>query len=136
MDKIKNLNDISLNSFFQERIIDNNGVSVTDINLGLMNLFRNYNDEANRFESTERFFVSDIEAGYPDLIAKKSILQDQQFWWWVTLLNRLENPMTDFKAGWIYSVTDINQVLDFINLTNENISSNNNTRIGKVIELN
>ena len=130
------INDVSLDSFFQERILDFNGVSVTDINAGLRNLFYEFNEQAENFNATERFFVTDVEVGYPDLIAKKSILANQRYWWWITLLNRLENPMTDFKVNWVYSINNANQISLFINETNENASSNNSTRIGKTIELN
>lgn len=131
----KHINDISLDSFFQDRIIDPNGVSVTDINAGLRNLFYNFNEYENNFTPDEKYFVSDIEEGYPDLVAKKSILGNQDYWWWITLLNRLENPMTDFKTNWVYSINSYIQISDFINTTNEETSSNS-SRLGKVVELN
>ena len=131
----KHINDISLDSFFQDRIIDPNGVSVTDINAGLRNLFYNFNEYENNFTPDEKYFVSDIEEGYPDLVAKKSILGNQDYWWWITLLNRLENPMTDFKTNWVYSINSYTQISDFINTTNEETSSNS-SRLGKVVELN
>jgi hypothetical protein len=130
------VNDMNFDSFFQERIVDNNGISVTDINAGLRNLFYNFNEKADDFNPTEMFFVTDVDTGYPELIAKKSVLEKQGYWWWITLLNRLENPMTDFKTNWVYSINSTSQITSFINETNENISSNNNNRIGKVVELN
>lgn len=130
------INDIYFDSFFQKRIVDPNGISVTDINAGLRNLFYMFNEQSDSLDAIEKFFVTDIEAGYPDLIAKKSSLGSQHYWWWITMLNRLENPMTDFKTNWIYSINDSGQISLFINQTNENGSSNNNTRIGKTIELN
>lgn len=133
---VRGVNDLYFNSFFQKRIVDTNGISVTDINDGLRNLFVNFNEWADNFTPTQRFFVNDIVEGYPDLIAKKSILRNQEYWWWITLLNRLENPMKDFKSNWVYAINDTNQIINFINQTNENVSSNNNDRIGKVIELN
>ena len=132
---VMNINDTTFNSFFQERIVDNNGVSVTDINAGLKNLYTNFNESFDRFTEDERFYVKENEEGYPDLIAKRSVLNDQSFWWWVLLINRLENPMTDIKANWIYSILDYYQISNFIDQTNETSSSNNN-RIGKTIELN
>lgn len=131
----KHINDISLDSFFQDRIVDPNGVSVTDINAGLRNLFYNFNEYENNFTPDEKYFVSEIEEGYPDLVAKRSILGNQDYWWWITLLNRLENPMTDFKTNWVYSINNYTQISDFINTTNEETSSNN-SRLGKVVELN
>ena len=131
----KHINDISLDSFFQDRIVDPNGVSVTDINAGLRNLFYNFNEYENNFTPDEKYFVSEIEEGYPDLVAKKSILGNQDYWWWITLLNRLENPMTDFKTNWVYSINNYTQISDFINTTNEETSSNS-SRLGKVVELN
>lgn len=131
----KHINDISLDSFFQDRIVDPNGISVTDINAGLRNLFYNFNEYENNFTPDEKYFVSDIEEGYPDLVAKKSILENQDYWWWITLLNRLENPMTDFKTNWVYSINSHTQISDFINTTNEETSSNS-SRLGKIVELN
>ncbi len=131
----KHINDISLDSFFQDRIVDPNGVSVTDINAGLRNLFYNFNEYENNFTPDEKYFVSEIEEGYPDLVAKRSILGNQDYWWWITLLNRLENPMTDFKTNWVYSINSYTQISDFINTTNEETSSNS-SRLGKVVELN
>lgn len=130
------LNDTNLDSFFQERIIDNNGVSVTDINAGLVNLFTKFNEEADNFFEEQRYLVSEFEEGYPDLIAKHSILRDQQYWWWILLLNRLEDPMTDFQPNWIYSINDKTQIDSFINKTNETGTSNDNKRIGTIVELN
>ena len=57
------LNSIYLDSFFQERILDNNGVSVTDINSGLVNLFTKFNEEADNFSEEQRFLVSEFEEG-------------------------------------------------------------------------
>ena len=131
----KHINDISLDSFFQDRIVDPNGVSVTDINAGRRNLFYNFNEYENNFTPDEKYFVSEIEEGYPDLVAKRSILGNQDYWWWITLLNRLENPMTDFKTNWVYSINNYTQISDFINTTNEETSSNS-SRLGKVVELN
>jgi len=132
---IKNKNNVLFSSFFQDRILDNNGISVTDINAGLKNLYVQYNDYKNKFTDSERYYVLEQEHGYPDLVAKNSILADQEYWWWVLLINNLVNPMTDIKSDWVYSIVDINQIGNFINNTNENISSNNN-RLGKVVELN
>lgn len=130
------LNNISFSSFFQEIIIDNNGIPVTDINAGLQNLFANFNENADNFLDEQRFFVSENEEGFPDLVAYLSILGDQNYWWWVLLLNRLENPFLDIKANWIYSINSEAQIQQFIKLTNETNSSRSTNRIGKVVELN
>lgn len=130
------LNDINFDSFFQETILDNNGVSVTDINLGLMNLFHTFNNQSESLHEDERYLVHEFEEGYPDLVAKHSILASQDYWWWILLLNRLENPMTDLKAGWVYSINSQNQVAEFINTSNSQENSTNNKRIGTIVELN
>lgn len=129
-------NDIHLDSFFQQKIVDNNGISVTDINAGLINLFSKFNDEANNFQESEMYLISEFEENYPDLIAKHSILGDQRYWWWILLLNRLEDPMVDLKVNWKYAINDGSQIDDFINKTNETGDSNKNNRIGKIVELN
>lgn len=135
LDTVKGINSVEFDSFFQERIVDPNGISVTDINAGLYNLFASFNEQADDFTPIERYFVDDIDTGYPDLIAQKSMLGNQRYWWWITLLNRLENPISDFKSDWVYSIVEQSQINSFINKTNETSESNNN-RIGKVVELN
>lgn len=136
MAKINLLNDINLDSFFQERILDNNGVSVTDINAGLVNLFTKFNEEAESFSEEQHYLVSEFEEGYPDLIAMHSILSHQQYWWWILLLNRLENPMTDLKTNWVYSINSEQQINDFINKSNDTGKNDSNKRIGTIVELN
>ena len=130
------LNDVSLDSFFQDRILDNNGVSVTDINLGLNNLFKYFNMQEPNMEETQRYLVKEFEEGFPDLVAKKSIMQDQRYWWWLLLTNRLENPMTDIKTNFLYSVLSLNDINDFINSSNQSVESGNNSRLGTIVELN
>lgn len=130
------LNSISFASFFQEVILDNNGIPVTDINAGLQNLFVNFNENADNFFDEQRFYVSENEEGFPDLVAYLSILGDQNYWWWVLLLNRLENPFLDIKVNWIYSINSADQIQSFINNTNETNSSRSTNRLGKLVELN
>lgn len=129
------LNDVSFDSFFQERIVDNNGISVTDINRGLVNLFKNYNEQADNFTEVERYLVGEFEEGYPDLVAKNSNLRNTKYWWWVLLLNNLENPMTDIRANWIYAINSPATINSFINKTNQTNAASNN-RIGTIVELN
>ena len=128
-------NTLSFDSFFQDTIVDNNGVAVTDINAGLVNLFGKYNDYRENFFEEQRYLVNEVEEGYPDLVAKHSILGDQEHWWWLLLLNKLENPMTDIKANYIYSINNQNEIQLFVNKTNEDTASSND-RIGKVLDLN
>ena len=56
------LNDVSFDSFFQEKIVDNNGVSVTDINLGLVNLFKNFNEQADNFTEVDIVYDKSVTA--------------------------------------------------------------------------
>ena len=76
------------------------------------------------------------EEGYPDLIAARSILGSQDFWWWVLLLNRQDDAFEGLKQNWVYSIATGTQVETFIqdSTTAEEASSDN--RIGTVIELN
>ena len=132
----QSFNDIELDSFFQSRITDNNNVSVTDINAGLVNLFSYFNEREANMTETQRYMVRDFEEGYPDLVSRNSILSDQVYWWWILLANRLENPMTEIKPNCIYSILSRTDINDFINKSNENIDSQRNDRIGSIVELN
>ncbi len=129
------LNATNFDSFFQETILDNNGVAVTDINAGLINLFKTFNEEADNFSEVERYLVGEFEDGYPDLVAKNSNLANTKYWWWICLLNRLENPMTDIRANWIYAINSPATINSFINKSNQ-IMSTSNRRIGTIVELN
>lgn len=129
------LNATNFDSFFQEMILDNNGIAVTDINAGLVNLFKTFNEEADNFSEVERYLVGEFEEGYPDLVAKNSNLANTKYWWWICLLNRLENPMTDIKANWVYAINSPATINSFINKSNQ-IMSTSNRRIGTIVELN
>lgn len=132
----KTFNNVELDSFFQERIIDNNGINVTDINAGLTNLFGFFNEKEDTMFETQRYMVKDYEEGYPDLVARNSILSDQIYWWWILLMNRLENPFTDVKKHWVYSILDRTDIDSFVNKSNENVDSQRDKRIGSIVELN
>jgi len=129
------LNATNFDSFFQEMILDNNGIAVTDINAGLVNLFKTFNEEADNFSEVERYLVGEFEEGYPDLVAKNSNLANTKYWWWICLLNRLENPMTDIRANWVYAINSPATINSFINKSNQ-IMSTSNRRIGTIVELN
>lgn len=130
------MNDIPLDSFFSETILDNNNIPVTDINAGLNNLFKTFNEEEDVFNAVEYVFISDILENYPDLIAYKSNLKDEQYWWWISLTNHLENPILDFKKNWIYPMPSTAQIQTFINLSNASENNSSNPRIGKIVDLN
>lgn len=129
------LNTTEFSSFFQETIVDNNGIAVTDINAGLVNLFKKYNEYKDTFYSKQRYLVAEFEEGYPDLVAANSILGNHNYWWWLCLLNNLDDPMTDIKANWVYSINDIDEISIFVNTTNQENNESDN-RIGSVLELN
>lgn len=129
-------NSVSLDSYFSEKIKDNNGNMVTDINAGLINLFANLNDYREKMTETQNYLVVDYEEGYPDLVAKNSVLADQAYWWWVLVINKLEDPFTELKANWIYSIVPKDQLEAFMNYTITVNTSSTNNRLGSVVELN
>ena len=56
-------NSINYDSFFTETIVDPNGVTVCDMNEGLDNLYKYFNDYADRFDTAQRYFVPEHEEG-------------------------------------------------------------------------
>jgi len=132
---MSSLNNKSFSSFFQETTVDNNGIAVTDINVGLVNLFKKYNEYKDNFDEKQGYLVAEFEDGYPDLVAHNSILEDQTYWWWICLLNDLDNPMTDIRANWIYTINDSTEIETFVNTTNQQ-NRESSGRIGSVLELN
>ena len=131
-------NNISFDSYFTETIVDPNGISVVDMNAGLYNLYAPYKENAKKYEEAEEqaYLVSAHEEAYPDLVAMNSILNDSRYWWWVLLLNRLDDALKDIKQNWIYTINSTEQVNEFIETTNTNNSTKEENRIGTVIELN
>lgn len=130
-------NAINFDSFFNKTVKDQNNNTVTDINAGLSNLFEYFNNTADSLYEVQNYLVSEYEEGYPDLVANNCVLGSQEYWWWILLLNRLEDPLTEIKYNWIYSINSEQQINNFIESSNNNtVNSEENTRIGSVIELN
>lgn len=130
------VNNINFDSYFDKTVVDNNGNTVTDINAGLDNLFVYFNTAEYNLTTTQSYLVSEYEEGYPDLVAYRSILGSQQYWWWVLLLNKLDDSFTDIKYNWVYSINDAQQINSFIENSTEANTSEDENRLGKVVELN
>lgn len=130
------VNNINFDSYFDKTAVDNNGNTVTDINAGLDNLYAYFNTAEYNLSTTQSYLVSEYEEGYPDLVAYRSILGSQQYWWWVLLLNKLDDSFTDIKYNWVYSINDAQQINSFIENSTEANTSEDENRLGKVVELN
>jgi len=129
-------NSVNLDSYFPDVIVDPNGESVCDINAGLYNLFKQYNDYEHNFSEVERYLIREYEENYPDLVALYSAFGSQKYWWWFLLLNKLADGFEDLKTNHIYSINSPTQVNSFINASNNEIITEEKSRIGTVIELN
>ena len=127
-------NNIKYDSFFTERIVDNNGQGCSDVNAGLKKLYQGLNDNWYSFEEMQRYLVSQDEDGYPELVAKHSILGSQDYWWWILFLNRLDDPLTAIKENWIYSINSTDQISNFITETNS-LENRVESEIGKRITI-
>ena len=129
-------NGINFDSYFKEMITDKNGIAVIDLNEGLDNLFKYFNENAWSLEEVQQYLVTEFEEGYPDLVALHSVLGSQNYWWWLLLLNRLEDPFEDIKQNWVYAINSQNQINEFIQGSNNVNTSKAENRIGTVVELN
>lgn len=129
-------NDVNYDSYFKDTIVDPNGVTVCNMNNGLNNLYKYFNEVADQFVTSQRYFVPEHEEGYPDLIAARSILGSQVFWWWVLLLNRQDDAFEGLKQNWVYSIANGTQVSSFIQSSTSAEEASTDDRIGTVIELN
>lgn len=129
-------NGINFDSYFKEMITDKNGIAVIDLNEGLDNLFKYFNENAWSLEEVQQYLVTEFEEDYPDLVALHSALGSQNYWWWLLLLNRLENPFEDIKQNWVYAINSQNQINEFIQGSNNVNTSKAENRIGTVVELN
>ena len=129
----------TFSSFFDNRVIDNNGIAVTDINTGINNLFLKYTVNAENLVDDQRYLVSENEENYPDLVAKNSLINNASLWWWFMMTNRLDDTLKDVEANYTYSIVTQSQMEDTINDTwanNIETSNGSNSRIGQIIELN
>ena len=127
---------VNMDSFFPDTIVDPKGVAVTDINAGIDTLFRMFNEEEPHYVESQTYLVREYEEAYPELVAKDSIMENTAYWWWLLLINRLENPFTDVKRHWAYSILDTNDINSLIETANTIVENKSHQRIGNVIELN
>lgn len=137
--------NILFDSYFTDRVIDNNGVSVADINVGLNRLHKNFNEYGLSSSGTQSYIAAEHEVGYPDLIALNSQYGSQLYWWWVLLFNRQDDAFEGIKPNWVYAIDSVETVRDFVNTVNNTNSTNNadskiemtnESRIGSTVELN
>lgn len=126
----------NLDSFFTETIIDPNGISVTDINAGIDTLFRMFNEEEPNFVESQNYLVKEFEEAYPELVAKDSLFGSQIYWWWLLLINRLEDPFTELEKHWVYSILAPSDVDKLIEKGNTIVENKQTQRNGNIIELN
>lgn len=129
-------NSIKFDSFFSETIVDNNGISVADINKGLDNLYKYFNDNEYKTIPDQQYLVTEFEDSYPDLVARNSILNDENYWWWILFLNREEDALYGIRANWLYFLLSTTQLSSFITNSNTTNGYKVNSQIGKIIELN
>lgn len=131
-------NTTKFDSFFSATCIDNNGIAVTDLNKGLMNLFTSFNESTIEINYDQNYLVSNHEQDYPELVAKNSRLGSTEYWWWILFLNGIEDPFTQFKENWVYQIAQQDSIDGFIEDSNNNNNqgAQDETRIGSVIELN
>lgn len=128
---------INFDSFFSSVVVDNNGNNCSDINKGLDELFDFFNQYSDNFSTQQRYLVKEDEDGYPDLVAYRSLLKSDMYWWWICFLNKVEDPIGEFGANWVYSIPSVNQIVDFIYACDENSDEGNGDNvIGKLVSLN
>lgn len=127
---------VNMDSFFPDVIVDPNGVAVTDINAGLDTLFKMFNEEAPKYTESQNYLVKDFEEAYPELVAKNSIMANEAYWWWLLLVNRIENPFVEIAKFWVLSILNTNDINSLIETGNTIVENKNTQRIGNIIELN
>lgn len=128
------MNINSLSSYFSETVLDSNGQSVSNINVGIKNLYDNIIVPS---ESADyKLVVIDDSTKYmPDAIAHR-YLGNQNLWHFFLLTNGIADPFTEIKTGWAFAIIDPTDA----NLSTDTAKSDNNiaatSRIGSVITLN
>ena len=121
--------------WFSDRIVDNNGQSVSDINAGLLKLIPDMLDGINNIENCDgRFIVPDCQVGMPDAAAV-SFYSDENMWWYICFANLLSNPFTEFNSNLAYYVVN-KDVLKNHNVSLNSQNVNKKSKIGTIVELN
>lgn len=126
------INDFS--SYFSTILSDNNGKTSVDINEGIRKLFGNVN--TSDISEVQRYLVSEFEEGYPDLVAGNSAMGNTAFWWWLLILNGLDDPLDGIKENWVYSINSTDQINQINDAINTSEATTEDDRIGEVVELN
>lgn len=132
---------INFDYYFQALTTDNNGKTCTDINVGLKNLFEPFCEEKPHMVSSERILAGELDEGYPDLVAYKSMFGSQELWWWILLACRLDDAFTGIKQNYVYPIFE-QIVIDNVktnssyDITENNEKKSTGNEIGQVVELN
>ena len=127
--------------YFQALTTDNNGKTCTDINVGLKNLFEPFCEKKPNMVSSERVLAGELEEGYPDLVAYKSMFGSQDLWWWILLACRLDDAFMGIKRNYLYPIFEqiaINDVKtnSSYNTTKNDEKESTGNEIGQLVELN
>ena len=123
----------SFSSFFTSRVLDNNNISVSDINLGIKQLYDNIILTTDKSDY-KLFVVTEDDQGFPDLIAHK-YFGNQDLWYYFLLSNALEDPFSEITVGWAYGIVETGQTSNTIE-TAEEKNLDIQSRIGTTVTLN
>ncbi len=123
----------SFSSYFTDTIVDNNGIAVSDFNVGIKKLYENVIVPTD-YSNYSMFIITEEDQGYPDLIAHK-YLGDQNLWYYFLLTNGIEDPFKELDTGWAYGIVDYSEAKNTID-TAEDSKLETQSRIGSTITLN
>ena len=125
---------ITMSDVFKDTIIDNNGVTVSDINKGLSDYFPLVFDKiTHNAEKSSTILVDNTKEAYPDLIAQ-FIYGDESMWFFFLVSNFLDDPFDDIKVNYVYYGYN-DDLLDDVE-ANATSTNTDNGRIGLTIDLN
>jgi len=121
--------------WFSDRIIDNNGNTVSDINAGITKLIPDMIDELNDTSNEHtRFIIPDCQVSMPD-VAAKSFYNYENLWWYLCLSNLITNPFNEYNSNLLYYAFTLN-ILKSHDINTNNSNKNTKSKIGTIIELN
>jgi len=124
----------TFDTYFSERIIDNNGVSVSDINKGISTLIPIFIESLDLADEPQSIILDETYEGQPDLVAHdSSYFGDQDKWWVFCLSNFLNDPFKEVKSRWIYYLYD---PVTYNTVTTTLTADNKSEKIGTVVTLN
>lgn len=131
-------NATNLSYWFNQKVMDNNGNMVSDINAGLRKLLPDLMPILNNLQNNhEEFMIDDTLLGQPDYMAA-SFNGGENLFWYICLANLVADPFGGFDTEHVYYAFDNNYLTQLCSNKNSGAGTQSaqKEKIGKIVTLN